>query len=337
VIARNIVGDDEFVVMNISPVVDTINGTRRIIVLFNKSEHNEWDLNQGIGFRRVFCIFSDDHGLTWHSETDITSQVHKPYNPAYSGIYPYAALEENKNQEWRIQTPTLGHAIQLQGTPANPVTSGRLFHVGVLKRSSKSVFYGENYAFWSDDLGETWKIGGIIEGKRKNGANGRGLGEACAVELENGGILINSRNYLDGKPVGVRAKTRASFDDEGNIHFEPTEHDQTLVEPTVEGSMIRYTYSWQKEYGGKSRILFCNPNHPKGRYNLTIRMSYDEGETWPVSKVIDPGPSAYSDLVIQEDMKIGVIYEQGNHGGLHYVNFPLDWLTDGKDSFCSDK
>ena len=41
--------------------------------------------------------------------------------------------------------------------------------------------------------------------------------------------------------------------------------------------------------------------------------------------------------VIQEDMKIGVVYEQGNHGGLHYVNFSLDWLTDGKDSICSEQ
>ena len=65
---------------------------------------------------------------------------------------------------------------------------------------------------------------------------------------------------------------------------------------------------------------------------MTVRLSYNEGKTWPVSKIIDPGPSAYSDLVIQNDMKIGLIYERGNQGGISYVNFTLDWLTDGQDA-----
>jgi hypothetical protein len=30
-------------------------------------------------------------------------------------------------------------------------------------------------------------------------------------------------------------------------------------------------------------------------------------------------------------MKIGVLYERGNQGGISYVNFSLDWLTDGDD------
>jgi sialidase-1 len=235
-----------------------------------------------------------------------------------------------------LQTPTLGHAIQLRGSPTNTTTKGRIFQVGIFKRSAESIFYGESYTFWSDDLGKTWVIGGINAGRRENGASRRGLGESCAVELENGDVLINSRNYQDGKPVGLRAVTLAHFDQQGNIHFEPTYHDPALVEPTVEGSLIRYTYSSQSEYGGKSRILFCNPNHPKGRYNLTVRLSYDEGRTWPISKVIDPGPSAYSDLVIQNDMKIGVLYERGNHGGLYYLNFTLDWLTDGEDRLTMD-
>ncbi|MCK4977896.1 MAG: exo-alpha-sialidase, partial [Anaerolineales bacterium] len=72
-------------------------------------------------------------------------------------------------------------------------------------------------------------------------------------------------------------------------------------------------------------------------YNLTVRLSYDEGKTWPVSKVIDPGPSAYSDLVIQDDMKVGVLYERGNQGGISYVNFPLEWLTDVNDKLTLEK
>jgi hypothetical protein len=31
-------------------------------------------------------------------------------------------------------------------------------------------------------------------------------------------------------------------------------------------------------------------------------------------------------------MRIGLLYEQGNQGGIAYTSFTLDWLTDGQDS-----
>jgi sialidase-1 len=58
-----------------------------------------------------------------------------------------------------------------------------------------------------------------------------------------------------------------------------------------------------------------------------VRASFDDGATWPVAKTIDPGPSAYSDLVVQADGQIGVLYERGNDGGIWYGAFQLDWLT----------
>ena len=64
---------------------------------------------------------------------------------------------------------------------------------------------------------------------------------------------------------------------------------------------------------------------------MTVRLSYNEGKIWLVSKVIDPGPAAYSDLVIQDDMRIGLLYEQRNQGGITFTSFTLDWLTDDQD------
>ncbi len=43
-------------------------------------------------------------------------------------------------------------------------------------------------------------------------------------------------------------------------------------------------------------------------------------------------PATYNDLVIQDDMRKGMLYEQGNQGGIAYTSFTLDWLTDGQDS-----
>ncbi|MEL6307957.1 MAG: exo-alpha-sialidase [Chloroflexota bacterium] len=294
VVARNIVNGREYVVQNSAPVVDR--NTGRIILLYNKMEHNEWQLSAGEGQSRIYATFSDDHGTTWHTETDITAQVQRT--------------------EWQVQRPTIGHAIQLK--------SGRLFFAGVFTTNNRSVFQSQNYAFWSDDGGKTWVIGGIIPTV--------GLNEAIAVELESGNVMVNSRAYHNEKSVGKRAATRGIFTDANTIDFEPTAFDDTLIDPAVQASLIRYTTSEQETYGGKSRLLFCNPNHPQSRYNLTVRLSYDEGKTWAISKVIDAGASAYSDLVIQDDMKIGVLYERGNQGGIVYASFSLEWLTDGQDS-----
>lgn len=153
-----------------------------------------------------------------------------------------------------------------------------------------------------------------------------------AVELENGNVMINSRNYQNGAVVGRRAISIGSFNEGGDIHFQPVYNDEALVDSGVQASLIRYTRSDEKQFGGKSRLLFANPNHPQARINMTVRLSYNEGRTWPVNKVIDPGPSAYSDLVIQEDMRIGLLYEQGNQGGIAYTSFSLEWLTGGQDS-----
>jgi len=71
-------------------------------------------------------------------------------------------------------------------------------------------------------------------------------------------------------------------------------------------------------------------------------MSYDEGETWPVSKVIDPGIAGYSDMAVTPDGMIHLLYEGGIIKGMgdnHYknqamsvVSFNLEWLTEGADS-----
>ena len=315
VVARNIVDGVEHAAMNASPVVDTVRGTGRIVLVFKKLESSEWEIAQGRGVMRTSCIFSDDHGQSWHGERDITAQVHRPQPP----------------DNWRIQVPTLGHALQLRGVPQISATHGRLLYIGSRTLAGDSVFGGMNYAFWSDDLGERWQIGDFIT-TREDGTPARGLNEATAVELADGCVLVNSRNYQDERPVRARAVTRGCFDDAGLLVFGPARHDATLVEPAVQASLLRATWPDDPGAGGHSRILFANPAHAAARVNMTVRLSYDEGETWPVAKVIDPGPSAYSDLVLQADGGIGLLYERGNAGGIVYASFTLAWLTDGKDS-----
>ena len=67
---------------------------------------------------------------------------------------------------------------------------------------------------------------------------------------------------------------------------------------------------------------------------MTVRLSYDEGKTWPIAKSLHAGPSAYSCLAVLPDGDIACFYEGGEtrYGEMVFARFSLAWLTDGKDS-----
>ena len=74
----------------------------------------------------------------------------------------------------------------------------------------------------------------------------------------------------------------------------------------------------------------------KARNKLTVRISYDEGKTWPLGKILNPGPAAYSNLTVLRDHSIGNLYERGEKNAyetITFARFELEWLTDGKDEW----
>jgi len=98
--------------------------------------------------------------------------------------------------------------------------------------------------------------------------------------------------------------------------------------------MIRYTSENQGH--DKNRLLHSVP-YGNSRTDVTVYVSYDEGETWPVKKCIVPYSSAYSSLCILPDGTIGLYVEEAYAGASGYstvfYNFSLEWLTDGEDIF----
>jgi len=101
--------------------------------------------------------------------------------------------------------------------------------------------------------------------------------------------------------------------------------------------------------GGKNRILFSNPHNldradgkaepgkSRDHKNVSVKLSYDEGQTWAVNKSIEPGPSMYSDIAVTHAGTILCFYGSGAKpgfagSGLTLARFNLEWLTDGKDS-----
>lgn len=283
-VTRSLGENGERVCHNPSPVVDTVHRTGRVIVLVNKAQHTEWDLARGTGRSRCVMLTSDDHGHTWR-ERDISDEIHR---------WP----------EWRVQRPTLGHAIQLQHGPHR----GRIVHAGVITEGDTSVFESRNYIFYSDDLGDRWHVAGILPWV--------GLNEATLAELPDGSMIVNTRAYQGGAPCGLRAVTRLRFTPDDALEFtDATRLDPALIDPAVQASLLTLP---------DGRLAFCNPANRSARVGLTVRISADGGRTWPVSRLIDPGPSAYSDLVMIDDRHLGVLYERGNQGGIALVSLPID-------------
>ncbi len=174
-----------------------------------------------------------------------------------------------------------------------------------------------DHVFYSDDHAKTWHLGGSIEGN---------MDESQVVELTDGSLLFNLRNNRDQGHRGI------AISKDSGMTWSPVTPDPTLIEPVCQASIIRYTEAPQFP---KSRLLFSNPASQKDRNNFTVRVSYDEGKTWPVAKLLNAGPAGYSCLTVLPEMKIGCFYERGEHSSIEkvtFARFSLEWLTDGADS-----
>ena len=78
-------------------------------------------------------------------------------------------------------------------------------------------------------------------------------------------------------------------------------------------------------------MLFSNPASTR-RNNLTVRVSCDDGGTWPVSRTLHEGPTAYSCLTVLPDKSIGCLYECGStnpYEKISFACFPLAWVERG--------
>jgi sialidase-1 len=215
---------------------------------------------------------------------------------------PVEITADVKKPEWGWYATGPGHGIQL--------STGRLvIPCDCRDREGQGDWdqRGHSLVFYSDDHGKSWKLGGVTD---------PGMNECQAVELADGALLLSMRNYS-----GKSQRAFCSSSDAGMTWSKPKHHPQVYC-PTCQSSIQRYSLK------PRNIILYCGPGGP-GRSHLTVRLSYDEGRTWPVAKVICEGSSAYSDLVVLPDGTIGCLYERDDYKRITFAQFTLDWLSGG--------
>jgi sialidase-1 len=268
-------------------------------------------------YARCFYMRSDDDGATFTKPVEITS-IFEGFRARY---------------EWRVIATGPAHGVQLK--------NGRLIVPVWLSLGTEGNGHGPSVTsvVYSDDHGRTWRAGEIIGLDTPDLINPN---ETAAAQLADGRVLFNMRSVS-------KANRRAiSFSRDGATGWSKAVFDRQLAEPICMASIARLS---EKPNSDRNRIIFANPDNltredgrdtpglRRDRKNLTIKLSYDEAQTWPVSKALEPGPSAYSDLAVGRDGTIFCFYEAAgadgklsNSGRLTLARFNLEWLTDGKDS-----
>ena len=243
-------------------------------------------------YAEAFYTYSDDDGKSWKPSSNITP-VFNQFKPEYN---------------WNVIAPGPGHGIQLK--------NGRLLASVWLANSEKTTprrSHGPSCVatIYSDDLGKTWNRGAIVADSSAEISNPN---ESMPVQLEDGSVLLSIRN-----PGKIKRRAFSNSAD-GIQNWSKIRFAEELFDPVCMASIAAIP---AKNRNDKPAILFVNPDsrniekHP--RQNLTAKLSYDGGNTWPVQKVLNSGASGYSDLAVGPDGTIYCLYETNTVGkGFNY-------------------
>ena len=191
-----------------------------------------------------------------------------------------------KRDDWTWYATGPGRGIQLsKGKHKGRLVIPSNHVVAATKKNYSHVIY-------SDDLGSTWNLGGITPQDSVN--------ESTVAELSNGRLMLNMRNASKSRHRQIAISKNAGKS------WSAIYPDSTLIEPVCEGNLIQYKFPGKKEC-----LLFSNPASTSSRTQMTIRISYDNGKTWPFKKLVHEGPSAYSCLTVLPNGNLGFFYEAG--------------------------
>lgn len=188
-------------------------------------------------------------------------------------------------------------------------------HVGRLLMPFNQGPYGKwkVYAAFSDDRGQSWRYGETAP----EGGNGH-ANEVQFVELDDGSVMLNARNQ------GGNKHRKIAISRDGGETWSPTETDAALIEPVCQASLLRHPGG----AGAADVFLFSNPASQMSRTNGTIRLSRDEGKTWPVARVLYPGSFAYSCLASVPDGSVACLFERDQTSRISITRLTLNWIED---------
>lgn len=276
-------------------LVDRSNNTIWVAAVWahgHPGERNWWASKPGLTPQKTsqfILVKSEDDGVTWSEPINITNQI--------------------KNPAWHLLLQGPGKGITLK--------DGTLVFPAQFKDEKEMP---HSTIIWSKDHGQTWQIG---TGAKENTT------EAQVVELHDGSLMLNmrdNRNRKDGSETNGRSVYVTRDLGKTWVKHE-TSRTNVLQESTCQASIIKEEFLVNGEK--RQLLLFSNPNTKKGRHHMTIKVSFDDGQTWPEKyhTLLDAGSGrGYSCMTKIDDETIGILYE-GSAADLVYQIVKIEDLV----------
>ena len=240
-----------------------------------------------VGGGRALRRYSDDDGITWSEPVDVTAYTRPDFRNA-----------------WAFGP---GHGIVTgDGTLVIPVWMVPKPYGAPLHAHGPSVVS----TFYSRDNGETWAVGDILEA----------TSEIVSPSETAAALTSDGRVYLNMRFVGnCRAK---AYSQNGYTHWSQYAPDKSLPDPGCFGSVVAY-HDGVHPY----TLIFANCASATERDRVTLRISTDNGRTFPVSRLLDGERGGY--VEVAADPHAGLIYAlyEDNWGQTdHLAVLNYEWL-----------
>lgn len=216
---------------------------------------------------------------------------------------PRNMTRQVKKEQWWLLAPAPGRGITMEdGTLVFPVEG----------RDETGLQFST--IIWSKDRGETWTVGTPAY---------YNTNECQVAELSDHSLMLNMRERSNRGRTEGNGRAVAVTTDLGETWTEHPTSRRALVEPACQASLLRHDY---EENGVKKHVLlFANPNSVSRRNHLTIKVSFDDGLTWPQAywMLLDEGSGAgYSCMTSIDEETVGILYE-GSGADIQFQAIPL--------------
>lgn len=275
------------------PGENTVNNPVAIVDYETGSVHFLYCLE----YMRCFYMRSDDEGATWSPPVEIS--------PTFERF--------RKDYDWKVIATGPGHGIQL----TRGAKKGRLLVPVWLSLGTGGHAHRPSVTstIFSDDHGKTWQRGDIALPDTEEFVFPN---ETVVVQLADDRVMLNARSE------SKKHRRLITLSPDGATSWSKPRFDDALLEPICMAGIVRVR---EPKDGKPGCLAFSNPHNlvrndgkevagkSRDRKNVSIKLSYDEGQTWPVNKSLESGFSGYSDLAALDDGTILCLYERGSTDG----------------------
>jgi len=266
------------------------NGIGDPSILVDQNTNNIWVAGVWAhSFKRLRNFTSSQQGMKPMQTSQL--MLVKSEDDGVTWSAPINITEQIKKEEWFLLLQGPGKGITMSnGTlvfPAQFKDKDQIPHATII---------------WSTDHGLTWSIGNSAKSNTT---------ESQVIELKDGSLMLNmrdNRNRDDKSNTNGRAISITK--DMGNSWEAHHTSNSMLEEPVCMGSLIKDEFVIDENK--QDIVLFSNPASKYSRKNITIKFSFDDGDSWPSQyyTLLDSGTGrGYSCMTKIDNQHIGILYE----------------------------